>query len=296
MADSEARTGGESAGAGAPDETSSAEGRTSYARSAVREQTDRLKQRAREKGSEMKETAQRRAEELKHEAERRGDELTSRLGERASVFARALRRAGDELRSEGEPRIAEMTENAAEQVERMSGYLDGRQPNQMLGDLERMARQNPAFFIGGTFALGLLMGRVLRAGEPAAEVVFEPEGDWGVDGDGSSGGDGSPAGGDEETADFEADAVLERAQTERAMTPDLENISDQRPSTPPPGGARERFADETPARSAMPGHETIGGGVRTGSSGAAAIDAGSAGPRQGEHDARPMRRRDGGER
>lgn len=270
--------------------------RPGYARSSIREQTDRMKERAREAGREARETAGRKAEELKQRAAQATDELTSRVGTRVAALARALRRAGEELRGEGETRFAELMEQGARQMERIGSYLDGRQPNDMLADLEDMARRTPALFVGSTFALGVLAGRWLRADEPAAEVVFEPEGDWGLDGGPGDEADeavswssytaADPGLGEGEDAG--AAVTSERMQPERAMTPDIENISDAHPSSPPPD---EHEGDETPVRTPYAGHETTGPGIRTGSSGAAALDAGSAGPRQGERDLRPMRRR-----
>ena len=136
--------------------------------SSVREQTERAKQRAKEKGSELKETAGRKAEELKERAVRKTDELTSRAGGRMEMIARALRRAGDDMRNEGEPRVADMTDRAASRVERFGSYLSGKDPHGMMEDLERSAREHPAYFVAGSFAVGLLLGRFLRAGEPSA--------------------------------------------------------------------------------------------------------------------------------
>jgi hypothetical protein len=137
-----------------------------YARSPIREQTARAKQRAREKGSELEETAGRKVDELKESAVRRTDELTTRMGGRVETLARALRRAGDGMREEGEPRFAEMTDRAANGVERFGSYLEGQNPREMMEDIERSARSHPAYFVAGSFAVGMLIGRFLRSGEP----------------------------------------------------------------------------------------------------------------------------------
>ena len=141
-------------------------GHEGYARSSVREQTARAKQRAREKGAELEETAGRKVDELKESAVRRTDELTTRMGGRVETLARALRRAGDGLRDEGEPRFAEMTDQAANRVERLGSYLEGQNPREMMEDIERSARSHPAYFVAGSFAVGLLIGRFLRSSEP----------------------------------------------------------------------------------------------------------------------------------
>jgi hypothetical protein len=260
-------------GAGAP-------GR-GYARAQARSRMDAMSGRVREK-----------ADELKGQASERVDEATTRMGGRIGGIARAIRRAGEELRGDGDERLASLTDELAGQVERMGSYLEEENPGRMLQDLERMAKGNPALFVGGTFAVGMLLGRFLRADEPDADVdiVFEPEGDWAKEGMEGAGGemamdfsDSDFDGSDEGPYDIGGDAV-------RAMTPDIENVSDAHPSSPPPETGR---AHETPVRTPIAGRETMGPGVRTGSSGAAALDAGSAGPRPGTSWG-DVRRGDGG--
>jgi hypothetical protein len=137
------------------------------ARSAVREQTAHVKQLGMEKGTELKHAAERKADELKDAAMRRTDEITSSIGARMSMLARALNRACDELRDEGDSRLADMTGSTASYIERFGAYLDGRDTKGMISDVARSARSHPAFFVGGTFAMGLLIGRFLKADEPA---------------------------------------------------------------------------------------------------------------------------------
>jgi hypothetical protein len=155
-------------------------GHEGYARSSARHRTAGAKQRAREKGEEMKEsagqkaeeleeTASQKADELKEGAVRRTDELTTRMGGRIGTLARALRRAGDDMRNDGESRFAEMSDRAAGRVERFGSYLEDKDPHSMMSDIERSAREHPAYFVAGTFAVGLLLGRFLRSGEPRTD-------------------------------------------------------------------------------------------------------------------------------
>lgn len=151
---------------------------------------------------------------------------------------------------------------------------------------------HPAWFIaGGVLAAGLVIG-LLRARRPKAEIVFEAEGDWELNPDEvelDAEIYGRTVAARDVEDGLEWDLMAGDPRPERAMTPDIENISADHPSTPSPASARHPH--ETPVRSAFAGHETTGPGIRTGSAGAAAIDAGSAGPRQGEFGIRPMRRR-----
>ena len=106
------------------------------------------------------------ARDLQHEAEERADRWTTSLGRQAESLARALRVARDSLWTEGEERMASMAGQAADQVDRMSGYLEDEDPAAMLDDLSALGRQNPGAFLGSAFTLGLAAGRFLRASSP----------------------------------------------------------------------------------------------------------------------------------
>lgn len=151
-------------------------------KSSIREQTTRAKQHTREKKDELEAAAGQKADELKEKAVRKTDELTSRVGGRVETLARALRRAGDDMRNEGESRFAEMTDRAASRVERFGSYLENQNPHEMMSDIERSAKSHPAYFVAGSFAVGLLLGRFLRSGEPEhdgrASYVEDGEIDW----------------------------------------------------------------------------------------------------------------------
>ena len=51
----------------------------------------------------------------------------------------------------------------ADHVERVSGYLEERDVNQLLEDAENFARRQPELFIGGALIAGLLVGRFIKS-------------------------------------------------------------------------------------------------------------------------------------
>jgi hypothetical protein len=59
-----------------------------------------------------------------------------------------------------------MVENAAAQLERFSNHLKDRNLDELVDDAQRLARQQPALFIGSSFAAGLLAARFLKASTP----------------------------------------------------------------------------------------------------------------------------------
>jgi len=86
-----------------------------------------------------------------------------RAAESLEAVAQALRQAGQELQGREQGTVAQFIDTAAERVERLSGFLQGRDVQQIVGEVERYARRNPALFLGGAFALGLLGARFLKS-------------------------------------------------------------------------------------------------------------------------------------
>lgn len=89
-----------------------------------------------------------------------------------SAVAESLRETGQQLRDKDQGVVAQYasqyTEAAAGQVEKVSGYLQGRDVNQLISEVEDFARREPAIFVAGAFLLGLASARFLRV--PAASA------------------------------------------------------------------------------------------------------------------------------
>ncbi len=90
-----------------------------------------------------------------------------RASDKLGHMAKALRQTGDNLRNEQQGKMAEYADSAAEQVERFSGYLTNRSPEELMHETERFARRDPALFLGGAFALGILGARFLKSSSPS---------------------------------------------------------------------------------------------------------------------------------
>jgi hypothetical protein len=82
-----------------------------------------------------------------------------------SAVSSSMRQMGDNLRQNDQASgYAQYVHQAADQVDRFSGYLQNREPQQIMSDAENWARRNPALVLGGAFALGLLASRFLKSG------------------------------------------------------------------------------------------------------------------------------------
>ena len=109
-----------------------------------------------------------------HVYEKVSDQTSAKISDKKSQVAQGFSKVADNLRqveennnAEQETPIADVaekyTDTLAEKIEKASDYIDNREIGEMLGDAERFARRNPAIFIGGAFALGLLLARFLKS-------------------------------------------------------------------------------------------------------------------------------------
>ncbi len=102
-------------------------------------------------------------EQAKNAAETRVSGQVSAASDGLQHAALAIRQSGQSLREQDQTQIATLADTAAEQVERVAGYLQGRDARQLMGDVEGMARREPVLFVTGGLALGLLAARLLKS-------------------------------------------------------------------------------------------------------------------------------------
>jgi hypothetical protein len=89
-----------------------------------------------------------------------------RATEGLGSVASAVRHTTERLRAEQHDTVAAFVERAADQIERFSNHLRDRDLNELVGEAQRFARQQPAVFIGSSFAAGLLAARFIKASRP----------------------------------------------------------------------------------------------------------------------------------
>jgi hypothetical protein len=106
------------------------------------------------------------------------DEQKTNLAQGLTSVADSIRKMGENLRGSEQTGVAGVTakysDSIATQVEQLSGYLDRKDLRELSSDVERFARRNPAVFLGGAFALGLLAARFLKSGNPNQALMRRP--------------------------------------------------------------------------------------------------------------------------
>ena len=78
----------------------------------------------------------------------------------------AVRSSSQRLRDEKHETIAGYVDQAVDQVESWSRRIKEKDLEQLATDVQRLARRQPAVFIGSAFALGLIGARFLKSSRP----------------------------------------------------------------------------------------------------------------------------------
>ncbi|MEU1754340.1 hypothetical protein ABZ436_16955 [Micromonospora matsumotoense] len=121
-------------------------------------------QTAREQGHEVVGEARRQVRNLYGEAR---DQLTTQGGEQQRKAAGGLRSLAEEMRSmaqnggQGGP-VTELAHQAADRVHGVAGWLEEREPGDLLHEVKTYARRNPGTFLVGAALLGVVAGRLAK--------------------------------------------------------------------------------------------------------------------------------------
>ena len=94
------------------------------------------------------------------------NEQKARATDSLGNVAQAVRHSTQHLREQQYDTVAQFVERAADQIERFSNHLRERDLNDLVSETQRFARQQPAVFIGSSFAAGMLAARFIKASRP----------------------------------------------------------------------------------------------------------------------------------
>ena len=121
-------------------------------------------QTAKEQGQEVVGEAKRQARDLYGEAR---NQVAGQAGQQQQRAASGLRSLADEMRSMaqqggGSGPVTELAHQAAERVHGVAGWLEQREPGDLLNEVKGYARRNPGTFLVGAALLGVVAGRLTR--------------------------------------------------------------------------------------------------------------------------------------
>jgi hypothetical protein len=92
-------------------------------------------------------------------------QLDQRRGQAADAvdhIAQNIRKVSQDLEMQ-QPAIASVVDTAADQAERLAGYLRRTDARQMLDSVQGYARRRPLLFVGGAFLAGLAASRLMKS-------------------------------------------------------------------------------------------------------------------------------------
>ncbi len=128
---------------------------------------DRIVDQASEMAQDAASVAQEKASQLRDQGSMRLREELDRRSAAAGVqvrsLAEALRRSGRDLGREGSSGVARLTGEAAEGLDRVGAYLERNRGDEVLQDIETLARRQPWLLAGAGMLAGAAAARFLKA-------------------------------------------------------------------------------------------------------------------------------------
>ena len=138
------------------------------AREAAQDVAKDAQARAREVGRTVTEQTKEAAKELRDSAAHSFSNSKGQLAKQIEGLAKAFRKSSDTLRDEEMDDFARFSDGAAAQLEDLSSHLGDRGTDELLGDLQRVARERPVLFMGSLLTIGVLSARFLRSSQPSS--------------------------------------------------------------------------------------------------------------------------------
>jgi hypothetical protein len=112
---------------------------------------------------QVQEKVQGAAQQAKGRISEQVDQRSTDAGRQVSTAAQDVRSVADELRSQGKDKPAQYAEQAAQRVESAGQWLEQKNGDELLRDVEDFARRNPWAVAAGGLVLGLAASRLLKA-------------------------------------------------------------------------------------------------------------------------------------
>ena len=128
--------------------------------------TDRAGQAASDLADQARETAGQVAGQVKKQTSSVINNQKVKAAQGLGGVAEALRQTSERLGDRDQGTTQQYVEQAAEQLERFSDYIQRTDMGEMLDGVQDLARREPALFFGGALALGLLAGRFMKSSAP----------------------------------------------------------------------------------------------------------------------------------
>lgn len=142
------------------------QGAVDQAKQTASDVADQVQQAAAPVVDQAKQTTNQVVDQAKQQAQSQISTRKDQAANSIDSLASALRQTGKDLQEQDQGTVAGFVDQAASQLDRFSNYLQNRDINQIVGEVEDFARREPALFVGGAFLLGLIGARFLKSSPP----------------------------------------------------------------------------------------------------------------------------------
>jgi hypothetical protein len=122
-----------------------------------------VQEKAQDAAGQAREKAQEGAERAREGLRGQLDQRSTQAGQQVGTHAEDIRSVAQQLREQGKEGPAKLAEQAADRTQRLGGWLEESDGDQLLHDAEDFARRNPWAIALGGLALGFAASRMLRA-------------------------------------------------------------------------------------------------------------------------------------
>ena len=109
------------------------------------------------------------ASQAKEQVNAQFDTRKDKAVETIGNVATAIRETSDKLKGVGP--LSDVAGRAADGIESVAEFFEGKHIGDIVRDVEKFARREPALFVGAAFALGLIGGRFLKSSVPHASAT-----------------------------------------------------------------------------------------------------------------------------
>jgi len=137
------------------------------ARDAGREVAAEAREAGKQVAVEARDAGKQVADDARRAANEQIDRRSTLAGEKVGLAATDARDIADVLRDKGREGTARVADDAAERMDRFSEYLRDADSDRIMSDIRRIGRTQPAALVAGAAVVGILVGRVVKASEPA---------------------------------------------------------------------------------------------------------------------------------
>lgn len=109
------------------------------------------------------------------------EEAQTGLEQQRAQIAKRIRRVGGALLAssgalaEDDALSQQLFETVGDRIERVADYISTVTPGELASDVQTMARRQPGLFFGGSFIIGLALGRFAKSTAGSAARTFEAE-------------------------------------------------------------------------------------------------------------------------